>query len=155
MLWSVSCFILETYFIILLMEEEYDFRRKNKRRKRGLSQEELADILNVSRQAITKWETDRGIPDIANLIRISEEFEISLDELIKGDNSVKRKIIYDNSMKRWHLLVVVYLLAIVAYVDYFALYHKIFMVGFLIATLFMLGFELRIIIKEKRYQKNR
>ena len=130
-------------------------RIRDERKKRGLSQEELADILNVSRQAITKWETDRGIPDIANLIRISEEFEISLDELIKGDNSVKRKIIYDNSMKRWHLLVVVYLLAIVAYVAYFALLYRIFMVGFLIATLFMLGFELRIIIKEKRYQKNR
>ena len=130
-------------------------RIRDERKKRGLSQEELADILNVSRQAITKWETDRGIPDIANLIRISEEFEISLDELIKGDNSVKRKIIYDNSMKRWHLLVVVYLLAIVAYVAYFALLYRIFMVGFLIATLFMLGFELRIIIKAKRYQKNR
>ena len=127
-------------------------RIRDERKKRGLSQEELAEILNVSRQAITKWETDRGIPDIANLIRISEEFEISLDELIKGDNSVKRKIIYDNSMKRWHLLVVVYLLAIVAYVAYFALLYRIFMVGFLIATLFMLGFELRIIIKEKRYQ---
>ena len=130
-------------------------RIRGERKKRGLSQEEQAEILNVSRQAITKWETDRGIPDIANLIRISEEFEISLDELIKGDNSVKRKIIYDNSMKRWHLLVVVYLLAIVAYVAYFALLYRIFMVGFLIATLFMLGFELRIIIKEKRYQKNR
>ena len=130
-------------------------RIRDERKKRGLSQEEQADILNVSRQAITKWETDRGIPDIANLIRISEEFEISLDELIKGDNSVKRKIIYDNSMKRWHLLVVVYLLAIVAYIAYFALLNRIFMVGFLISTLFMLGFELRIIIKEKRYQKNR
>ena len=130
-------------------------RIRYERKKRGLSQEELAEILNVSRQAKTKWETDRGIPDIVNLIRISEEFEISLDELIKGDNSVKRKIIYDNSMKRWHLLVVVYLLAIVAYVAYFALYHTIFMVGFLIATLFMLGLELRIIIKEKRYQKIR
>ena len=130
-------------------------RIRDERKKRGLSQEEQAEILNVSRQAITKRETDRGIPDIANLIRISEEFEISLDELIKGDNSVKRKIIYDNSMKRWHLLVVVYLLAIVAYVAYFALLYRIFMVGFLIATLFMLGFELRIIIKEKRYQKNR
>ena len=130
-------------------------RIRDERKKRGLSQEELADILNVSRQAITKWETDRGIPDIANLIRISEEFEISLDELIKGDNSVKRKIIYDSTMKKWHILVVVYLLAIVAYVAYFALLYRIFMVGFLIATLFMLGFELRIIIKEKRYQKNR
>ena len=130
-------------------------RIRGERKKRGLSQEELADILNVSRQAITKWETDRGIPDIANLIRISEEFEISLDELIKGDNSVKRKIIYDSIMKKWHLLVLIYLMAIVAYIAYFALLNRIFMIGFLVATLFMLGFELRIIIKEKRYQKNR
>ena len=130
-------------------------RIRGERKKRGLSQEELADILNVSRQAITKWETDRGIPDIANLIRISEEFEISLDELIKGDNSVKRKIIYDSTMKKWHLLVLIYLMAIVAYIAYFALLNRIFMIGFLVATLFMLGFELRIIIKEKRYQNNR
>lgn len=130
-------------------------RIRDERKKRGLSQEELAEILNVSRQAITKWETDRGIPDIANLIKVSEEFEISLDELIKGDNSVKRKIIYDSTIKKWHLLVVIYLMAIVAYIAYFALLNRIFMVGFLISTLFMLGFELRIIIKEKRYQKNR
>ena len=130
-------------------------RIRGERKKRGLSQEEQAEILNVSRQAITKWETDRGIPDIANLIRISEEFEISLDELIKGDNSVKRKIIYDSTMKKWHLLVLIYLMAIVAYIAYFALLNRIFMIGFLVATLFMLGFELRIIIKEKRYQKNR
>ena len=130
-------------------------RIRDERKKRGLSQEEQAEILNVSRQAITKWETDRGIPDIANLIRISEEFEISLDELIKGDNSVKRKIIYDSTMKKWHLLVLIYLMAIVAYIAYFALLNRIFMIGFLVATLFMLGFELRIIIKEKRYQKNR
>ena len=75
-----------------------------------------------------------------------------MDELIKGDNSVKRKIIYDSTMKKWHLLVLIYLMAIVAYIAYFALLNRIFMIGFLVATLFMLGFELRIIIKEKRYQ---
>ena len=78
-----------------------------------------------------------------------------MDELIKGDNSVKRKIIYDSTMKKWHLLVLIYLMAIVAYIAYFALLNRIFMIGFLVATLCMLGFELRIIIKEKRYQKNR
>ena len=78
-----------------------------------------------------------------------------MDELIKGDNSIKRKIIYDSTMKKWHLLVLIYLMAIVAYIAYFALLNRIFMIGFLVATLFMLGFELRIIIKEKRYQKNR
>ena len=54
-------------------------------------QEQLAEKLNVSGQAITKWEMDRGIPDVANLIAISDEFGLSLDELIKGDVAVKKK----------------------------------------------------------------
>lgn len=123
---------------------------RDQRKKAGLSQEQLAEKLNVSRQAITKWETNKGIPDISNLIALSDEFGLSLDELIKEDGAVKKKIISDSSAKKWHILVIVYLLAILAYIAYFVVCHKIFMVGFLIATLFMLFFELRIFIKEKR-----
>ena len=64
---------------------------REQRKQAGLSQEQLAVKLNVSRQAITKWETDKGIPDVANLIAISDEFGLSLDELIKGNVAVKRK----------------------------------------------------------------
>lgn len=124
---------------------------REQRKKAGLSQEQLAEKLNVSRQAITKWETDKGIPEVTNLIAISDEFGLSLDELIKGDIVVKEKIIADSAAKKWHILVIVYLVAIVAYVSYFAVCHKILMVGFLIATLFMLFFELRIFIKERIY----
>ena len=70
---------------------------REQRKKAGLSQEQLAEKLNVSRQAITKWETGKGIPDVANLIAISDEFGLSLDELIKGDVAVKKKIISDSS----------------------------------------------------------
>lgn len=128
---------------------------KEQRKKAGLSQEQLAKKLNVTRQAVTKWETDKGIPDVANLIAISEEFGLSLDELIKGDVAVKKKIIADSSDKKWHILVIVYLIAIVAYIAYFAICHKILMIGFLIATVFMLFFELRIFVKEKIYQQSR
>jgi len=128
---------------------------REQRKQAGLSQEQLAEKLNVSRQAITKWETDKGIPDVANLIAISDEFGLSLDELIKGDVAVKKKIIADSSAKKWHILVIVCLLAIVAYIAYFAVCHRILMIGFLIATLFMLFFELRIFIKEKIYRQNR
>lgn len=128
---------------------------REERKKAGLSQEQLAEKLNVSRQAITKWETDRGIPDICNLISISDEFGLSLDELIKEDSNVKQKIVADSSAKKWHVLVIVYLTAIVAYVAYFAIFRKIIMIGFLIATLFMLFFELRIFIKEKIYSRNK
>lgn len=125
---------------------------KAMRQQASLSQEQLAEKLNVSRQAITKWETGKGIPDIANLIAISDEFDLSLDELIKGDIAVKKKIISDSSSKKWHILVIVYLVAIVAYIAYFAICHRILMIGFLIATLFMLFYEARIFVKEKIYR---
>ena len=86
---------------------------------------------------------------------LKNEFGLSLDELIKGDVAVKKKIIADSSAKKWHILVIVYLLAIVAYVSYFAVCHRILMIGFLIATLFMLFFELRIFVKERIYQQEK
>lgn len=128
---------------------------KTMRQQAALSQEQLAERLNVSRQAVTKWETGKGIPDIANLIAISEEFDLSLDELIKDDITIKNKIIADSSSKKWHILVIVYLVAIVAYIAYFAFCHRIFMIGFLIATLFMLFYEARIFVKEKIYKQNK
>ncbi|MBR6079676.1 MAG: helix-turn-helix domain-containing protein [Treponema sp.] len=59
------------------------------RKASGLSQEELAEKLNVSRQAITKWETDKGIPDIANLMTISNLFGIAMDDFISEEKSAQ------------------------------------------------------------------
>ena len=123
------------------------------RQQASLSQEQLAE--NLSIQAITKCETGKGIPDIANLIAISDEFDLSLDQLIKDDIAVKKKVISDSSSKKWHILVIVYLVAIVAYIAYFAICHRILMIGFLIATLFMLFYEARIFVKEKIYRQNK
>ena len=50
---------------------------KELRKKEGLTQEELASRLNVSRQAITKWETGEGLPDIDNLKNIALFFHVS------------------------------------------------------------------------------
>ena len=124
---------------------------RNARKQEGLSQEQLSEKLGISRSAVAKWETDNGIPDISNLIALSDEFGLSLDELIKENTAVKKKLIADSSAKKWHILIIMYLLAIVAYVTYFAICHNILMIGFLIATLFMLLFELGIFIKEKIY----
>ncbi len=52
------------------------------RKGRGLSQEELADQLGVSRQAISKWERDEAYPDTENLIAISKLYGVSLDDLV-------------------------------------------------------------------------
>ena len=60
------------------------------RTERGLSQGDLADALEVSRQSISKWETDASIPELEKLLRLSELFHITLDELVKGpDGSVE------------------------------------------------------------------
>ena len=61
---------------------------KKLRKENGLTQEDLAFKLNVSRQAITKWECDEGIPDIENLKQISILFGVSIDELVKEDKDV-------------------------------------------------------------------
>lgn len=50
----------------------------------GLSQGELAEKLGVSRQAVSKWETDTGLPDLDRLIALSGLYNITLDELVKG-----------------------------------------------------------------------
>lgn len=122
---------------------------KEIRKMQNLTQEQFAEKIFISRNAVAKWESDRGYPDIQNLITISEVFEISLDDLIKNDKKLKTKIILDSASKKWHILVIIYLIAIISYIGYFHFTHKILMIGFLIATLFMLGFELRIFIKEK------
>lgn len=64
-----------------------DFASKLKalRKQFGLSQEVLASRIGVSRQAVTKWETDGGLPDIENLMAIAALFSISLDELLSEE----------------------------------------------------------------------
>lgn len=65
----------------------------------NLSQAELADKIGVSRQAVTKWETDTGIPDINNIQILAKLFHISIDTLLSSDHHVQSlyesKIEYD------------------------------------------------------------
>lgn len=58
------------------------------RTKANMSQNDFADVLNVSRQSVSKWETNSSIPDLEKLMRMSEIFNISLDELVRGEMDV-------------------------------------------------------------------
>lgn len=60
----------------------------NLRKAKGLSQEQLAEKLNLTRQTISKWELNQSAPDIDYLLRLSEIFGVSTDYLIKGEQSV-------------------------------------------------------------------
>ena len=57
------------------------------RREAGLSQESFAEQLGVSRQAVSKWETDRGYPETEKMIRISKLFHVTLDYLLDDENA--------------------------------------------------------------------
>ncbi len=66
------------------------------RAAKGLSQNELADDIGVSRQAITKWETDNGVPEIDNLSAISDVFDVSIDAIVKDGQALYSSLIqYD------------------------------------------------------------
>ena len=67
---------------------------KSIRKQSGMSQEQLAEKLGVSRQAVTKWETDAGIPDIENIMAISALFDISIDELLSNERGAKKPTEY-------------------------------------------------------------
>lgn len=126
---------------------EFSQTIKIMRSKNSLTQQQLANELHVSRAAIAKWESGRGLPDIDNLIALSELYNISLDELIKGEDEVSSKLISDSKARRGHFLVVLYLLATICYVGFLYMSIGIFLIGFLIATCFVLFFEIKILFK--------
>ena len=67
---------------------------KTIRKQAGMSQEQLAEKLGVSRQAVTKWETDAGIPDTPNIMAISALFDISIDDLLSNERGTKKPADY-------------------------------------------------------------
>jgi len=68
---------------------------KEERLKHEMSQQQLGELLSISRQSISKWERGEGYPSIESLIQLSEIFNITIDELLKGDAHLKEKIIED------------------------------------------------------------
>lgn len=70
----------------MLSEKLYKLRKNS-----GLSQEQLAEQLNVSRQAISKWESGTAVPESEKLITISNYFGVSVDYLLKDDEEDKAK----------------------------------------------------------------
>ena len=67
------------------IQMEFNEKLQELRKQKGLTQEELAELLYVSRAAISKWESGRGFPNIESLKAISKYFSISLDDLLSGE----------------------------------------------------------------------
>ena len=71
------------------------------RKEKNLSQDDLAEIIFVSRQSISNWERGATYPDIQNLLLLSKVFEVSLDKLVKGDLETMKQIIHDQEFIRY------------------------------------------------------
>lgn len=73
-------------------------RLKESRQNKGYSQGDVAEHLHISRQSISKWENGNSYPDLDNLVKLSMYYEVSIDELLK-ENQVLKKKIKENELK--------------------------------------------------------
>lgn len=91
---------------------DFGLKLKEKRLDLRLSQEQLADSLGVTRQTIANWEKGKTYPDIGSVIKLSDLYDISLDELLKGDAGMKKHVEDTASFtdKLWNSLFVVAIL---------------------------------------------
>lgn len=70
------------------MDKQLGSRLKEARLNKGFSQSDVAVKINISRQAISRWENNTSYPDIENLVYLSEYYDVSMDELLMGQKQV-------------------------------------------------------------------
>ena len=97
---------------------------KTKRKEKNLTQHELAEKLNVTEKAISRWETGRGTPDISLLIPLSKELGLSTNELLNGEENIEEIVNYiDNNKKVKNktpliISVIIYGITLILYLSY-------------------------------------
>lgn len=95
--------------------EQINYLRKQK----GLSQDEFANILKISRQTVSNWENGKSYPDLEMIVTISNYFQVSVDELLKQDVSVADKTNLEkksDSKKKKGFIIVSILIALLVWV---------------------------------------
>ena len=73
---------------------------KEARTKSGLTQEQAAEKILVTRQTISNWENGKSLPDVLSIIKMSDLYQISLDELLKGDKKMVEKIEKEETLRK-------------------------------------------------------
>ncbi|OFI47950.1 hypothetical protein BG262_00050 [Floricoccus penangensis] len=74
---------------------------KEERTHRELTQEDMANEFFVTRQLISKWENDKSYPDLEQVVKISEYFDLPLDYLLKEDKKMVNELNFDSKKKKW------------------------------------------------------
>lgn len=86
------------------------------RKKSGLSQEELGNSLNVSRQSVSKWEMDQSVPELDKVLAISELFKVKTDYLLKGE------VEQDSNKVTFNPIILTYAGVLLAIIGVFVIY---------------------------------
>lgn len=86
------------------------------RKQKGLSQEALAEKLNVSRQAVSRWESGTALPDATNILQLSKLFEVSTDYLLNDDYTSDQDIPAVKNQKEFILLIGMQVIAFVFHI---------------------------------------
>ena len=98
-------------------------RLKEYRSQSGMTQDELAERLYVTRQTISNWENDKSYPDIHSLLMLGELFNVSLDTLVKGDIEIMKETIDQENIRSFKRDSNIYgILLLVCVVTFFPLY---------------------------------
>lgn len=91
------------------------------RKERGLTQETFAKKFNVTRQTVSNWENEKSYPDLSTLVKISDEFNVSLDVLLKGDYRMVKDI--DKKIKKQPIYIGIIICLIIIVVALFSFIH--------------------------------
>jgi transcriptional regulator with XRE-family HTH domain len=83
-----------------------EIKLRDARENAGFTQEQVAEKIMVSRQTVSNWENGKFLPDIVSIIKLSELYGISIDELLKGDKKMQKKIEKDANLAKWDELVI-------------------------------------------------
>lgn len=96
------------------------------RKQNNMTQEDLAEKFHVTRQTISNWENGKSYPDIETLVCISNEFNVSLDMMLKGDDDMVRKITKEQKQgkKQKRMIIITAILAIIVVVGAVALLNN-------------------------------
>lgn len=126
---------------------------KKYRMQANLSQEELAEKIFVSRQTISNWENDKNYPDIKSLVLMSEVFQVSLDNLIKGDLEKMKKEIdaqeFEKFQKDGNVFAVLFIILLIVPVPLVMLWKW----GGLAVYLALFGITMIYAVRIEKYKK--
>lgn len=126
---------------------------KKYRTQADLSQEELAEKIFVSRQTISNWENDKNYPDIKSLVMMSEVFQVSLDNLIKGDLEKMKKEIdaqeFEKFQKDGNVFAVLFIILLIVPVPLVMLWKW----GGLAVYLALFGITMIYAVRIEKYKK--